>query len=104
MHQKIVGLTPGQGTCLGCEFDPGPGAYRVGGGTRGLFLSHISVFLSLSFLSSLSKMNNKNTLWYFFYNFEKVIKYPMCKPHLIPINEESEGMGPSFQWFLKFPQ
>ena len=25
MHQKFAGLIPGQGTYLGCKFDPGPG-------------------------------------------------------------------------------
>ena len=49
VHQKVVGSIPGQGTCLGCGFDPCWGKFRrqlIGG-----CFSLTSMFLSLSLKS-----------------------------------------------------
>ena len=50
-HAKVVGLIPGQGTYLGCRFDPWP--KPVSGATEQCF-SLTLMFLSLSFSLPLS--------------------------------------------------
>ena len=44
VNQKVTGLIPSQGTCLGHRPDPGWGAVR---GSQMIFLSHINVSLPL---------------------------------------------------------
>ena len=53
--QKVLGLIPGQGTCLGCRFHPQPKCAPCSvqahpGGPQPMLLSHMDVPLS-SFLS-----------------------------------------------------
>ena len=43
--KKVAGSIPGQGTCLGCGFDPWLGAHRRQPADVSL---HIDIFLSLS--------------------------------------------------------
>ena len=45
-HRKVVGSIPGQGTYLGCGFDPSVKVHA--GGSQSMFLSHLSVSLCLS--------------------------------------------------------
>ena len=53
VNQKVTGLIPSQGTCLGHRPDPGWGAVR---GSQMIFLSHINVSLPL-FLSPFRSKN-----------------------------------------------
>ena len=55
--QKVRGLIPSQGTCLGCKFDSWLGCIR--GGSLSMFFSSIKVSLSFSLFSSFFKNNEK---------------------------------------------
>ena len=58
-NQKVTSLILGQGSCLGCRPGPSWGHVR---GSQSMFLSHTSMFLSLSFSlpSPLSKKKIKS--------------------------------------------
>ena len=85
IHQKLVGLIPGQGTYLGCRFHPW--LRHVQEATDQCYLSHINLFLSLSppphTSFSLSKINkhmsfihkNINSLKEIFSLFFPVVTY-----------------------------
>ena len=54
VNQRVTGFVFGQGTCLGCGFGPGRGAYKSW--LRNVSLSHRCFSLSLFLPSSLSKI------------------------------------------------